>query len=59
MTERDPVVAKDEEQLEELDKEIAQARQHLREQTHEGERHFYEDGTEDRKDVDDTIVPPG
>jgi hypothetical protein len=59
MTDKDPTVAKDQDQLEHLDEEMQEARQHLKEQTHEGERSFVDDGTEDRKDVDDNIVPPG
>jgi hypothetical protein len=60
MTEKDPVVAKDEAELEELDEEIAAARQHLKKETHEGERYFYEDGAEDDpKKVDNNIAPPG
>jgi hypothetical protein len=56
MTEKD-VVRNDEEKLEHLDEEIAQARQHLKEQQHEGEPTFIEEGTEDEGDVDNTIAP--
>ncbi len=56
MVDKDPVVTEDEKQLEHLDKEIAEARQHLKESTHEGERHFVDDGDEST-DVDDTIAP--
>ena len=60
MTEQDPVVAKDEAELKELDEEIAVAKEHLKEQTHQGERYFYEDGAEDDpREVDDNIAPPG
>jgi hypothetical protein len=59
VTDKDPVVEKGEEQLEHLDEEIQQARQHLKEQTHEGERAFVDEGTEDTEDVDDNIAPPG
>ena len=60
MTDKDPVVAEDEEQLEHLDEEIAEAREHLKEQTHDGERYFYEDGTaDDPSEVDNNIAPPG
>ena len=46
--------------LEELDEEIAEAREQLKEQTHAGERYLFEDGaSDDPKEVDDTIVPPG
>jgi hypothetical protein len=45
MTDKDPQVAEDEKQLEQLDDEIRVARQHLKEQTHEGEQYFYEEGT--------------
>jgi hypothetical protein len=57
MNEKD-VVKKDEEQLKHLDDEINAARQHLKEQTHEGERSFIEEGS-DKGETDNTIVPPG
>jgi hypothetical protein len=59
MTEKDPVVARDEEELKELDKEISDARRHFREETHEGEHHFYDEGTELTENVDNNISPPG
>jgi hypothetical protein len=59
VTEKDPVVEKGEEQLEHLDEEIQQARQHLKEQTHEGEPAFVDEGTEDTEDTDNNIAPPG
>jgi ribosomal protein S15P/S13E len=59
MADKDPVVEKGEEQLAHLDEEIQEARQHLKEQTHEGERALIDEGTEDTKDVDDNIAPPG
>lgn len=59
MVDEDPVVAADKEQLEHLDKDIAAARQHLKEQTHEDERSFIDDGDESRGETDDAIVPPG
>jgi hypothetical protein len=59
VTDNDPVVEQDEEQLKQLDEEIQQARQHLKEQTHEDERAFVDEGTEDTKDVDNNIAPPG
>jgi hypothetical protein len=57
MNEKD-VVKKGEEQLKHLDDEINTARQHLKEQTHEGERSFIEEGS-DKGETDNTIVPPG
>jgi hypothetical protein len=59
MVDKDPVVAKDEEQLEHLEQDIAVARQHLKEQTHEGERAFIDDGDESAGETDDAIAPPG
>lgn len=59
MPDNDPTVEKDQTQLEHLDEEIQQARQHLKEQTHEDERAFVDEGTEDTKDVDNNIAPPG
>ena len=58
MSEKD-VVRKDEEQLEQLDDEIARARQHLKEQQHQGERTFIdEEGRDQAKDdTDNTIAP--
>jgi hypothetical protein len=46
MVDKDPVVEKDEEELEHLEKDIAAARRHLKEQTHEGEQTFIENGPE-------------
>jgi hypothetical protein len=51
------VVQKDEEELHRLDEEIAQARQHLKEELHQGEPSFIEEGREDEGDTDDTIAP--
>jgi hypothetical protein len=59
MADKDPVVEQDEEKLEHLEKDIAVARQHLKEQTHEGERTFVDDGNESAGEVDDSIAPPG
>jgi hypothetical protein len=59
MADKDPTVEKDKKQLEHLDEEIQEARQHLKEQTHEDEPTFIDEGTEDRKDVDNNIAPPG
>jgi hypothetical protein len=59
MVDKDPVVAHDEEELEQLEKDIAVARQHLKEQTHEGERTFIDDGDQSGGQVDDAIAPPG
>ena len=58
MSEKD-VVRKDEEQLEQLDDEIARAKQHFKEQQHEGERTFIdEEGRDQAKDdTDNTIAP--
>jgi hypothetical protein len=58
MTEKD-VVRKDEDQLEHLDEEIARARQHLKQEMHEGERTFIDEEGEDKGGTDNTIVPPG
>jgi hypothetical protein len=44
------VVQKDEEELHQLDEEIAKARQHLKEQLHEGERTFIDEGREKEAD---------
>jgi hypothetical protein len=57
MVDKDPVVEKDEEQLEHLEKDIAEARQHLKEQTHEGERTFIDDGSESAGETDNSIAP--
>jgi hypothetical protein len=43
MSEEDDVVADDEKRLEDLDEEIKEGRQHLKEITHEGEHYFLED----------------
>lgn len=43
MSEEDDVVADDEKRLEELDEEIKESRQHLKEMTHEGEHYLLED----------------
>jgi hypothetical protein len=55
------VVRKDEEQLEHLDKEIAEARQHLKQEQHEDERTFIDeegkDTGENRGETDNTIIP--
>lgn len=61
MTEKDEesVVEKDKEQLAKFDEDIGKARQHLKQQTHEGEETFIEEGSESRGETDDTIVPPG
>jgi hypothetical protein len=59
MVDKDPVVAKDEEELEHLEKDIEVARRHLKEQSHEGERRFIDDGSQSAGDVDDAIAPPG
>ena len=59
MNEKD-VVRKDEEELQRLDAEIAQARQHLKEEPHEGERTFIDEGSDegdDKGDVDNSIAP--
>ena len=56
MNEKD-VVRKDEEQLEQLDDEIGRARQHLKEQQHEGERTFIDEEGRDRGETDNTIAP--
>ena len=59
MNEKD-VVRKDEEELQRLDAEIAQARQHLKEELHEGERTFIDEGSDegdDKGDVDNSIAP--
>ena len=58
MSEKD-VVRKDEEQLEQLDDEIARARQHLKEQQHQGERTFIDEEGRDKAtdDTDNTIAP--
>jgi hypothetical protein len=53
------VVRKDEEQLEHLDEEIAQARRHLKEELHEGERTFIDEEGKDTGETDNTIIPPG
>jgi hypothetical protein len=58
MVDKDPVVEHDEEELEHLKDDIDVARQHLREQTREGERTFIEDGDESSGQVDDAIAPP-
>jgi hypothetical protein len=56
----DDTVKRDKEQLEHLGEEIDEARKHLKEWTGESDRHFIDEGTEDRGEpVDDTIVPPG
>ena len=57
MVDKDPVVEKDEEQLEHLEKDIELARQHLKEQTHEGERTFIDDGDESAGETDNSIAP--
>jgi hypothetical protein len=44
------VVQKDEEELHHLDEEIAQARQHLKEELHEGERTFIDEGKDKEAD---------
>ena len=59
MADNDPTVEQDKKQLEHLDEEIQQARQHLKEQTHTDERSFIDEGTEDTEDVDNNIAPPG
>jgi hypothetical protein len=59
MVDKDPVVAHDEEELEQLEKDIEVARQHLKEQTHEDERTFIDDGDDSAGEVDDAIAPPG
>jgi hypothetical protein len=56
MNEKD-VVRKDQEQLEQLDDEIARARQHLKEAQHEGERTFIDEEGPDKGDTDDSIAP--
>ena len=61
MSEKD-VVRKDEEQLEHLEEEIAQARRHLKQELHEGERTFIdEEGSDeegpDKGETDNTIAP--
>lgn len=43
MSEEDDVVAEDEKRLKDLDEEIAEGRQHLKEMTHEGEHYLLED----------------
>ena len=43
MSAEDDVVADDEKRLEELDEEIKEGREHLKEMTHEGEHYFLED----------------
>jgi len=59
MVDKDPVVEKDEEQLEQLGHDIAEARQHLKEQTHEGEETFIGDSPASAGQTDDAIAPPG
>ena len=59
MVEKDPVVAKDEEELEQLEKDIAVARQHLKEQTREGEETFINEGRQSAGETDNSIAPPG
>lgn len=60
-TDKDPQLPEDEQKkLEHLDEEIKQARQHLKEQTHEGEETFItEGGPADEAETDNTIAPPG
>jgi hypothetical protein len=59
MTDKDPPLPEeDEKKLEHLDEEIGQARQHLKEQTHEGEETFIEEGgPADQAETDNTIAP--
>lgn len=57
MVDKDPVVEKDEEQLEHLEKEIAVARRHMKEQSHEGEHTFIEDGPQSAGETDNSIAP--
>jgi hypothetical protein len=58
---KDPPLPEEEQaKLEHLDEEIGQARQHLKELTHEGEETFIEDGgPADEAETDNTIAPPG
>ena len=61
MSEKD-VVRKDEEQLEQLDDEIARAREHLKAQEHKGERTFIDEECSDEEgpnkgETDNTIAP--
>jgi hypothetical protein len=53
------VVEEDKQRLAELDEEINQTRQHLKQQTGEDGPTFIEEGSESRGETDDTIVPPG
>jgi hypothetical protein len=58
MTTEDEVVAKDEEQLQQLDQKISEARQHLKEQTHDDERSFIdEEGSDHSGETDNNIAP--
>jgi hypothetical protein len=55
-----PLPEAEQDKLEHLDDEIGQARQHLKELTHEGEETFIEDGgPADEAETDNTIAPPG
>jgi hypothetical protein len=56
---KESAVEKDEQQLTKLDQDIDKARQHLKEQTREGEETFIQEGSESRGETDDTIAPPG
>jgi hypothetical protein len=57
MVDKDPVVAKDEEELEQLEQDIAVARRHLKEQTHEGEETFINEGRDSAGETDNSIAP--
>jgi hypothetical protein len=52
-------IEQDKQRLAELDDEINQARQHLRQQSGEDGPSFKDEGTESQGETDDTIVPPG
>jgi hypothetical protein len=61
MTDKDqPLPDEEEKKLQHLDEEIGQARQHLKEMTHEGEETFIGGGgPADAAETDNTIAPPG
>ena len=60
MTDKDPLVEEDKKRLEHLEEDLGQARQHLKEQSHEGEETFIEEcDPRDHEETDDTVAPPG
>jgi hypothetical protein len=60
MTDTDNDAGKeDEERLAKLDADIEQARQHVKQQTHEDQETFIQEGDESQGQTDDTIAPPG